>query len=46
MRPGGIYKSHDLMTYILRSIDFGLAILSRLRFLSEVESQDLLMVVS
>ena len=24
MRPAGIYKSHDLMTYISRSTDFGL----------------------
>ena len=47
MRPAGIYKSHGLMTYILRSTDFGLlARLSRLRFLSKVESQDLLMVAS
>ena len=23
MRPAGIYKSHDLMTYIFRSTDFG-----------------------
>ena len=42
----GIYKSHDIMTYISRSTDFGLARLSRLRFLSKVESQDLLMVAS
>ena len=24
MRPAGIYKSHDLMTYISQSTDFGL----------------------
>ena len=24
LRPAGIYKSHDLMTYISRSTDFGL----------------------
>ena len=23
MRPAGIYKSHDVMTYISRSNDFG-----------------------
>ena len=23
MRPAGIYKNYDLMTYILRSTDFG-----------------------
>ena len=48
MRSAGIYmyKSHGLMTYISWSIDFRLARLSRLRFLSKVESQDLLMVAS
>ena len=46
MRPVGIYKSHDLLTYISRSTDFGLARLSMLRFLSKVESQDILMVAS
>ena len=29
MRPTGKYKSHDIMTYILRSIDFGLYETSR-----------------
>ena len=24
MRPAGLYKSHDLMTYISQSTDFGL----------------------
>ena len=47
MRPAGIYKSHELLTYISRSTDFRtLARLSRLTFLSKVESQDLLMVAS
>ena len=32
MRPAGIYKSHELLTYISRSTDFGLARLSKLRF--------------
>ena len=43
MRPAGIYKSHGLLTYISWSTDF-MASLSRLRFLSKVESQNQLMV--
>ena len=39
MRPAGICKSHDLLTYISWSTDFGLWRLSRLRFLSKLESR-------
>ena len=47
MRPAGIYKSHGLMIYISRSTDFGLwPDYQGLRFLSKVESQNLLMVAS
>ena len=46
MRLAGIYKSHGLMTYILWPADFGLAKLSRLRLLSKVESEVLIMVAS
>ena len=47
MRPAGIYKSHDLLTYISWSIGFGLwSDYQGLRSLFKVESQDLLMVAS
>ena len=45
MSPAGIYKSHELLTYIYRLLTLDLARL-RLRFLSKVESRDLLMVGS
>ena len=48
MRPAGIYKSHDLLSCISGSTDFGLRpdYQGYLRFLSKVASQDLLMVAS
>ena len=39
MRPAGIYKNHELLTYISRSTDFGQIIK-----MSKVDSEDLLMI--
>ena len=44
MRPAGICKSHDLLTYISQSTDFGQTI--KVNFLFKVESQDLLIVAT
>ena len=46
MRPAGIYKSHDLMTYIARSVNFRLWPMVKIfligRFLSFVEGSKLI----
>ena len=46
MRPAGIYKSHDLMTYISQSADFGQFSMVKIfvigRFLSSVDGSKLI----